>query len=815
MRFTDKVKKKLRNGSWYPFYNTFYEKTKLKDNMILLESRSGRALESNILAILKELQKENYRKFTLVLSAHRSAEQEIREKLRRNGLHVSGVVRTGSPAYYKALSQAKYLVNDTTFPGRFVKKDGQIYLNTWHGTPLKKMGRDNRPEAVTMGNVLRNLLDADYLVFPNRFMEEKMSQAYMLSSLYRGTVLREGYPRNDVFRRSPDERQQKLLKEAGLEKKKIITYLPTFRGQADRVDRQSYMDTLREHLKLWDSQLLEEEILLVKLHPFLHGNENFEGYRHIRPFPAQWDTYEGLSLCSTLITDYSSVFYDFANAGKPIILFAYDRKEYESGRGMYEDIGNYPFFYTEDPGEVVPCIHQNGGIPDEEFMEKYATYEDGRGTEKICRHVFLQDRCCRTEKYRGNGKKNILLYGGDLGQNGITTALCSLLREMDLTKYNYFLSFRSLYARDNQAKLDELPEELGIYPMGSEMNMDFFTMLALMRKMKGSASSLVNERVHRAYRREWKKHFGGTEFSLALHYNGYEAYVISLLEEAPCPKMIWVHNDMVREIATRGNQNRFLLKEAYNTYDYVVAVSQDLVDSVVHGIGTDSARVAVIPNCHDYKNVLERAKEKPAFGPETLSSHSIEELCSVLDSEETKFITIGRFSPEKGHRRLLDAFEQYYKEHPHTWMILIGGSGELYEDTLSYAGSLTAGDHIILIRSMNNPMPVLKKCSLFLLPSYYEGQGLVMLEADTLGVPVMACDVSGPHGFLTEHGGILLENSTEGILRGMELYAEGKARTLCLDYHQMNRKSADKTEALIEKALGASGKREKQERSLS
>ena len=79
----------------------------------------------------------------------------------------------------------------------------------------------------------------------------------------------------------------------------------------------------------------------------------------------------------------------------------------------------------------------------------------------------------------------------------------------------------------------------------------------------------------------------------------------------------------------------------------------------------------------------------------------------------------------------------------------------------------------------------------------------------------MACDVSGPHGFLTEHGGILLENSTEGILRGMELYAEGKARTLCLDYHQMNRKSADKTEALIEKALGASEKREKQERSLS
>src|SRR5699024_9769248 len=119
------------------------------------------------------------------------------------------------------------------------------------------------------------------------------------------------------------------------------TYLPTFRGLIGNVDRQDYMDTLSGHLRLWDSELRDGEVLLVKLHPFLHGSETFEGYRHIRSFPAQWDTYEGLSLCDTLITDYSSVFYDFANAGKKIILFAYDRKEYESGRGMYEDIGSY------------------------------------------------------------------------------------------------------------------------------------------------------------------------------------------------------------------------------------------------------------------------------------------------------------------------------------------------------------------------------------------------------------------------------------------------------------------------------------------
>lgn len=805
MRFTEKVKKKLRNGSWYPLYNRFYEKTKLKDNMILLESRSGNALESNILAILAELQKDPYRKFEVVLSVRRGAEPEIREKLQRNSIHISRIARTGSLSYYKALSQAKYLVNDVTFPGRFIKKEGQIYLNTWHGTPLKKMGRDNRQEAVSVGNMLRNFLDSDYLVFPNRYMEEKMSQAYMLSSLYRGTVLREGYPRNDIFRRNPGERQKKLLEEAGFQDKKLLAYLPTFRGLTDSVDRGSSMDILAAHLKLWDGQLREDELLLVKLHPFLHGKESFEGYRHIRPFPTEWDTYEGLSLCSTLITDYSSVFYDFANAGRQIILFAYDRKEYESGRGMYEDIGKYPFCYTEDPGQVIPLAHQGGGVPDEAFMEKFATYEDGRGTEKICRHVFLGDPCCRTEKYKGNGKKNILLYGGDLGQNGITTALFSMLAELDLTRYNYFLSFRTQYARENQARLAELPRELGIYPLGSEMNMDLPTMCALMRKMKGSSSKWADCRVRRAYQREWKKHFGGADFSLVIHYNGYEAYVTSLLEESPCPRIIWVHNDMVREIAAKGNQNPYLLKEAYNTYDRIVPVSSDLVDPVTRGLGADPSRVAVIPNCLDYESVLARAEEKAAFDGDTLSSVSLEELQAVLDSGDTKFISIGRFSPEKGHKRLLEAFEQYWKEHPGTWMIIIGGNGELYEETLAYAGSLSAKEHIILIRSMRNPMPVLKKCDLFLLSSYYEGHPLVLMEADALGVPVMACDVSGPRGFLTKYGGNLLENSAEGILRGMELFAEGKVKSLRLDYRKMNRESVRRAEALIGELLNHTG----------
>ena len=77
----------------------------------------------------------------------------------------------------------------------------------------------------------------------------------------------------------------------------------------------------------------------------------------------------------------------------------------------------------------------------------------------------------------------------------------------------------------------------------------------------------------------------------------------------------------------------------------------------------------------------------------------------------------------------MNAFNTYQASHPDTWLIIIGGVGTLYEDAVAHAKSLAASDHIILIYSMQNPMPVLKNCDLFLLSSFYEGRPIVLMEA--------------------------------------------------------------------------------------
>lgn len=139
----------------------------------------------------------------------------------------------------------------------------------------------------------------------------------------------------------------------------------------------------------------------------------------------------------------------------------------------------------------------------------------------------------------------------------------------------------------------------------------------------------------------------------------------------------------------------------------MAAVSTDITKSIVE-ISNREDNILVIPNCIDEEYIKNRAEQKISFDEETRANVSLEELQEILGNGDKKFISIGRFSGEKRHDRLIEAFNRYWKENTDTWLIIIGGVGNLYEETCKIASDCEAGDHIILIRSMANPMPVLK-----------------------------------------------------------------------------------------------------------
>lgn len=714
--------------------------------------------------------------------------------LEQYGVRNVKLVKPMSFKYFRLLAKAGYLITDTSFTTRYIKKEGQVILNTWHGTPLKVMGRDVEDSAYSMGNIERNLLFSDYLLYPNEYMKEKMVSAYMLDGVYKGTVLNEGYPRNCIF--FDKEKAAEMRKKLGCEGKTVYVYMPTWRGNLAKMKTAEQMKMLEAYMKELDSKLGDSEAVITKLHPFMAADLDLSGCRHIVPMRADLDSYEVLNSADGLITDYSSVFYDFANTGKKIILFAYDEEAYMAERGVYVSLSELPFPKVRTVDELVAQMRTPKEYDDSSFKKYYCTYERPDAGERILRHILDGEKVCNEEKIYDSSKKNVLIFAGSLAKNGITTACLNLLNELDTDRYRYYVTFQQPMVAHDPMRVSRIPSGVRIIPMSNKpqytvreaFSMVFYYKLNMKRSYR---------KIERMCRRDAVRFFGGIDFQSVVQYEGYGKNMIHLFRAFDCQKSIFVHNNMLEELATKNNQHRLSLISAYNDYK-VACVTQDLVASTRELAG-DRADICVVNNCHAYKPLLRRAEEPLGFDEDTLSTLPADRLSELLDdSSLIKIINIGRFSAEKGHDMLLEAFERFSPEHPEARLIIIGGYGGLYQKTLDAAKASPAADKIVIIRAMSNPMPVLKKCDLFILSSRYEGLGLTILEADTLGIPVVSTEICGPSGFMKEHGGHMVPCSAEGLYEGMNAYMRGEVKPMNVDYKEYNKNAVRQFEKLLE-----------------
>lgn len=414
----------------------------------------------------------------------------------------------------------------------------------------------------------------------------------------------------------------------------------------------------------------------------------------------------------------------------------------------------------------------------------------------LYRHIWKETKELSETEFACNGKQNVIIYLSAMEKNGITASCMSLLSMIDLKERNYIICHKDETEQEIFQRLEILPEQVGVLSM--EM-LDYtlkeylckFLYYKLNRKKK-RCKQILQE----LYDREYCKNFGNIRFDTLIHYTGYESDMIQILGRTNRRKIIYVHSDMEQEIALKKYQHMETLREAYGKYDRVVCVTKDVLPSTKR-IGGESSRYVIGNNCHNDWEVKEKAKKKISFDLDTVSTHSLEQVQKILEEDAVKFITVGRFSPEKGHLMLMDAFAEYQREHENTYLIIIGGYGPLYEKTLEYAEKLNLRDRIVIIKSMKNPMPVLKRCNLFIISSLYEGLGLVLLEAASLGVPVISTDVNGPRGFMKEYGGTLVPPDKEGLLSGMEQFAAGRIQSLKIDFDEYNRNSVEQFETLL------------------
>ena len=391
----------------------------------------------------------------------------------------------------------------------------------------------------------------------------------------------------------------------------------------------------------------------------------------------------------------------------------------------------------------------------------------------------------------GDGEKRLVIYSGSLKQNGLTSSLLNILSQLDDDELKKCcLTFRWESIDDDSYNIEDVRKLVDLVPIQGKPMLTLGEMISYYLYFKKNIDSdHIIKKLDAHYKREWDRLYGHINVGCAVHFTGYEYGMISLFRAFEGRNVIFVHNNMPEEIKTRGNQHLFTLKRAYSEFTYVALVTEDMRKPTMKISGSMGENFVVVPNCHDFASVIARSERPLEYDIDTQSNVNIKELSDILASDKMKLITIGRFSPEKAHGRLIKSFERFCTQYPESVLIIIGGRGELFEETMEAANKSSA--KVVVIKSMRNPMPVLKKCDLFMLPSRYEGLGLVLLEADTLGLPVFATDVEGPRGFMRENGGLLVPDTSEGILDGMLLFAQGSIPPMNIDYSVYNRKAAD------------------------
>ena len=459
-RIIRKLKKKKATADRQRFLE-YYETEKVNPRAVFLEARNGKEIDGNIYYMLKELLLcPDYADYEISVASEEAVRDKIAAKIGRicpEAAERVSIKTVDSPEYYREITRAGFIICDATLKNFFIKKPGQVYLNVWHGTPFKVMGRRVIHEPHATGNAQKNFTIADYLLYPNEYMMEHMIEDYMIADTAEGKILLGGYPRNTAF--FDGERGMEIREENGLTEKRVYVYMPTH--------RPSLMgETLRGVLDSMEQLLGDDEILYAKVHPLASDSIDYSCYSKIRKFPDEYETYEFLNMSDCLITDYSSVFYDFAVTGKKIVLYTYDEEEYLSTRGLYEPISSLPFTQVKTVEETLEAARTPKDYGDEAFIEKYCSHESPEAAKVLCRRVIKGDASGAAagrlieKDMPGNGRKNALVYVKDLRPGEKRDELMDFLENVDKKEYNWFLTFNRADVAEDKDVLLKLPEDV-------------------------------------------------------------------------------------------------------------------------------------------------------------------------------------------------------------------------------------------------------------------------------------------------------------------------------------------------------------------
>ena len=379
---------------------SFVREMKVNDKQIIFSSFQGRLYSCSPKAIYEYMisnpQFDDY-KFIWAFN-----KPEQKQSLFTDGRTV--LVKYNSKDFFKYLASSKYWIFNFKTPEYFIKKENQIFLQCWHGTPLKRIGMDIEVDgnAATDKKKIHEsyLNDAkkyDYFISPSRYATERFVSSFGLKLLDKeNIIIEQGYPRNDKLKNFDADDIMEIKRKLNISSdKKVILYCPTFRDDQYKPGvghtYQLGINLLRLKEKLGDGYFL-----LLRLHYLVSNKIDISQFKGFALDVSSYDDINDLYLISdVLVTDYSSVFFDFANLNRPMIFYMYDRELYQGTlRDFYLDLKDIPGPIIEDECKLIEALRNTDEIACKyqekikQFSSVYNYLDDGHATERTIKELM-------------------------------------------------------------------------------------------------------------------------------------------------------------------------------------------------------------------------------------------------------------------------------------------------------------------------------------------------------------------------------------------------------------------------------------------
>jgi glycosyltransferase involved in cell wall biosynthesis/tetratricopeptide (TPR) repeat protein len=439
---------------------------------------------------------------------------------------------------------------------------------------------------------------------------------------------------------------------------------------------------------------------------------------------------------------------------------------------------NFPKYFIRKEGQK---YLDTGYIDSNSLRQNLEQVSDRLGTStisKVVESVFF-DTIDVVKKRETLEKKSILVYGGTFLANGITVSVRNLLEQIDKTQYDVTLVINMDDVNKNPDTLAQftlLNKEIKIISQQTNilMTLEERWIISKFNKYHDLAAEEMWQIFRKAYRREYKRIFGKNKFDLLIDFSGYSQYWTRLFSSSEkSSKVVYLHNDMLEEAKLKYT-SLYANFKLYSQYDKLISVSQSVHISNQKHLDIDKDKFAYVNNLLDINSIITNAqKPMQRYEEELFKQYKV-------------FISIGRLSPEKGQLKLIKSFSKVVETKSECRLVILG-EGVLKEEMERLIRTLDLEDKVFLWGHKLNAMPYLKKAECFVLSSDHEGQGLVLLEAMTLGQNIISTNVVGSRSVVENGYGLLVENSEDGLFSGMMKFLEEKNSLVeTFDYEAYN-----------------------------